>query len=266
MSRYPLSRRQFLTLPLGLVLAPLAGAAAETEQRRAAYDADIGLLYNALSFELVGTVEEAVDRVAGRYQFAAVGQGARISNRIESRGIRRDGRWAPLQASAWFQVAGRESRSEVAYDWDRRVIDYHFRGETFLLRRLRVADDRVSVPEGQDVDDVISAVLNYADGLWRPEPDGSFRTHVIRRRRPDDEAPDAVQQYYRAEIVSFVLRVAPDPETGKPTALFDLSRFSSWAKAGRPARIVFGPNRRPEAITAPMILGTSVTIRLKEPG
>src|SRR2546425_3600980 len=242
MSRYSLSRRQFLTLPLALVIGPLADAAAEMEQRRAGYDADIGILYNALSLELVGTVDETVDRAAGRYQVTAIGQGARISNRIESRGIRRDGRWTPLQASGWFQVAGRESRSDVTYEWDRRVIDYHFRGETFLLRRLRVADDRVSVPDGLHVDDVISAVLNYADGLWRPEPDGAFHTHVVRRRRPENEAPDEVQRYYRAEIVPFVLKVAPDPETGKPTAQFDLSRFSSWGSEGRPGRIVFGPN------------------------
>jgi hypothetical protein len=252
-------------LPLALLLAPLAGAAAEQEQRRSAYDADVVILYNALTFALAGTIDEAVDRTAGRYQVSVVGSGARISNRIESRGVRRDGRWTPLQASAWFQVAGRESRSDIGYDWDRRTIDYHFRGETFLLRRLRVADDRVTVPPGIHVDDVVSAILNYSDGLWPAQPDGSFLTHVVRRRRPEKEAPDDVQRYYRAEIVPFVLRVSPDPTTGKPTATFDLSRFSSWAKEDRPARIVFSPKRRPEAVTAPMILGTSVSIRLKEP-
>lgn len=264
MSRYRLSRRQFLTLPLALTLVPLARAAAETEQRRVAYDVDVGVLYNALTFELAGSIDEAVDREVGRYQVVAVGKGAHIGNRIESRGVRHDGRWAPLQASAWFQVAGRESRSDITYDWERRIIDYHFKGETFLLRRLRIADDRVVVPEALHVDDVISAVLNYADGIWPPEPDGSFRTHVVRRLRPEKEGPDEVQRYYRAEIVPFVLKVTPDRETGKPTALIDLSRFSSWAREGRPARIIFAGNRRPEAIMAPMVLGTSVTIHLKD--
>src|SRR3989442_7941880 len=138
MSRYSLSRRQFLTLPLALVIGPLADAAAEMEQRRAGYDADIGILYNALSLELVGTVDETVDRAAGRYQVTAIGQGARISNRIESRGIRRDGRWTPLQASGGFQVAGRETGPHVTFEWDRGGIEFHFPGGGFLLRRLPV--------------------------------------------------------------------------------------------------------------------------------
>jgi hypothetical protein len=42
-----------------------------------------------------------------------------------------------------------------------------------------------------------------------------------------------------------------------------MTRFSSWAKEDEPARIVFGANRRPETITATLVLGTSVTIRLE---
>jgi len=57
-------------------------------------------------------------------------------------------------------------------------------------------------------------------------------------------------------------KIAPDPENGKSSALFDLSPFSSWMRPSRPARIVFGTNRRPELITTSMILGSSVTIRL----
>jgi hypothetical protein len=56
------------------------------------------------------------------------------------------------------------------------------------------------------------------------------------------------------------LKTVPDP-SGKSTALFDLSRFSSWAKPSEPARVVFAASRRPELITSSMILGTSVTIR-----
>jgi hypothetical protein len=44
--------------------------------------------------------------------------------------------------------------------------------------------------------------------------------------------------------------------------LFDLSPFSSWVPPTRPARIVFGANRRPELVTSSMILGSSVTIRI----
>jgi hypothetical protein len=241
----------------------LARAWAQARRQRGLYDVDVGLLYNALTLDLEGTIEEMVDSVAGRYQVAAVGQGARIANRIECEGVRREGRWAPVRAVAWFQVTGREARSELTYDYERHTVHYQYRGETFFFRRLRTADDVVRIPPGLHVDDALSATLNYAGGLWHPEPDGTYRTHVVRRRRPQNEGLDDVQGFYRAEIVPFVLRVGRDPETGKLAAHFDLSRFSSWAQESRPGRVVFGANRRPEAIVAGLVLGTSVTVRIK---
>jgi hypothetical protein len=38
--------------------------------------------------------------------------------------------------------------------------------------------------------------------------------------------------------------------------------FSSWAREDRPARIVFGDDRRPELIASSLILGTTITIQL----
>jgi hypothetical protein len=111
------------------------------------------------------------------------------------------------------------------------------------------------------VDDVVSATLNYADGLWSPR-DGALRTFVVRRRHAADEGPDDVATGYRAELASLEAKVAPDLENGKSSAVFDLSPFSSWMRPSRPARIVFGTNRRPELITTSMILGSSLTIRL----
>lgn len=262
MSSLLLTRRKFLTLPLGLAVAPLARVWAEPALRKSTYDVDVGILYNALTFELAGTVQESVDQAAGRYEVRAEGQGSRIANRIESRGIRRGGRWAPLRAASWIQVAGRESRTEILYHYENRTIEYHFRGETFFLRRQRIVDDSLAMPQSH-VDDVMSAVLNYADGLWPAEGDGSYRTQVVRRVRPANEGPDDVPLENRAELAPFVLKIEPDRESGRPTALFDLSRFSSWARESRPARIVFGEHRRPEQITASLMLGTSITIRLK---
>jgi len=270
MSRFGLDRRQFLRLPLALLLAPAAclrpgPLRAETVVRRSAYDVGVGMLYNALSLDLAGTVSESVDREAGRYEFRAVGQGRRIANRVESRGGRLGGRWAPLESTAWFDVAGRESRTDLKYDYQRSTVEYHYRGETFFLRRRRVADDVLAIPPGLHVDDVFSAILNYSDGLWTPGADGVYRTMVARRRRPASEGPDDVQPHYRAELVPFVMRVEADAATGKPTASFDLTRFSSWARESEPARIQFGADRRPEAIVASLILGTSVDIRVKAP-
>ncbi|MBI4637110.1 MAG: hypothetical protein HY727_12240 [Candidatus Rokubacteria bacterium] len=244
------------------MLAPLGRVHAEIQSRRAAYAVEVGILYQTLSFHLAGTIHEAVDRVAGRYDVRIVGEGVGIGNRVESSGVLRGARWAPVRTTAWFQVWGRESRSEVAYDYDRRTIDYHFRGETFFLRRLRAADDSLSLSDSTHVDDVISAVLNHADGRWRPRADGTLQTLVVRRQRREDEGPDDVERVYRAELAPLVLKATRDPGTGKPAALFDLSRFSSWAMEGRPARVVFGFTGRPELIQSSLILGTSVTIRL----
>jgi hypothetical protein len=263
MSRFGLNRRQFLTLPLALLLAPAASLRAETLVKQSAYDVGVALLYNALSFDMAGTVSESVDRGAGRYEIKAIGQGSRIANRVESRGVRLGGRWAPLESTSWFDVAGRVSRTELKYDYTRRTVEYHYRGETFFRRRQRVGDDLVPMAEGLHVDDVISALLNYAEDLWHPGADGVFRTVVARRRRPESEGPDDVQGQYRAELVPFTMRLEPDAETGKPAATFDFTRFSSWARESKPARIVFGRDRRPELIAASLILGTSVSIRFK---
>jgi hypothetical protein len=255
------SRRGFLTLALAGVVAP-ARLGAEPVARRSGFTADVGILYQMLTFQLKGDVQESVDRTAGRYDVRVTGQGEGIANRIESKGVLREGRWRPLQSASWFQVRGRESRVQVSYDYERRLVEYHARGETFLMRRLRVVDDIVSLPDGAPIDDAISASLNFRDHRWAPGPDGLLHTFVVRRRRSENEGSDDVAQTYRAELVPLDLKIEPEPETRRPSALLDLSRFSSWARENRPARIVFDDERRPALITGSMILGTSVTIRL----
>jgi hypothetical protein len=257
-----INRRSFLALSLMYFLTQSSRASADPRLRRAKYAADVGILYDMLTFRLEGTIDESIDKEAGQYKVMIAGSGSSISNRIESAGVLRGGRWAPLRSESFFEVRGRQSQTQIAYDYGRRVVEYHARAETFFLRRLRIVDDRVTIPEGTHVDDVLSATLNYAAGQWTPQDGGLFRTFVVRRRRADDEGPDDVATSYRAELVPFELKVAPDPETGKASARFDLTRFSSWAKKSEPARIVFGADRRPEVITSSMILGTKVTIRM----
>jgi hypothetical protein len=227
---------------------------------KAHYTADIGILYDLLSLQLNGTIEETIDRAAGNYRVSAIGSGLGISNRIESSGKLLDGRWAPLRSESWFDVRGRQSSTLIEYRWPVRQIEYHARGETFFLRRTRLVDDTVTMPKGAHVDDVISATLNYADGRWPAQPPGVLRTFVVRRRRPENEGPDDVAASYSAEVVPLEIKIVRD-NTEKTTGLFDLSRFSSWAKPSVPAEIVFGQSRRPERIKSSMILGTSVTIR-----
>jgi hypothetical protein len=214
-----------------------------------------------LTFHVQGSIDESVDREAGEYKVVISGTGSSIANRLESGGVLREGRWTPVRSRSWFDVRGRQSRTEIDYDHTRGRIEYHGRSETFFLRRQRVVDDVVSIPEGMHVDDVITATLNYADGNWLPRG-GELRTHVIRRRQAPNEGPDDVATTYRAELTPLEAKVTPEPATGKAKALFDLSPFSSWIRPSQPARIVFGANRRPELITTSMILGSSVTIRL----
>jgi len=191
---------------------------------------------------------------------AITGDGASIATRIESSGTLRDGRWSPLHSTSWFNVRDRVSQTEVDYDYARHTIAFRARAETFFLRRLRTVDDVVPIPSGTHIDDVVSATLNYADALW-PSHDSILRTFVVHRRRAADEAPDDVAPGYRAELTELQATVTSDLQDGKSSALFDLSPFSSWIRPSRPARIVFGSNRRPELITTSMILGSSVTIR-----
>jgi hypothetical protein len=214
-----------------------------------------------LTFHLDGTIEESIDRTTSDYHVVIAGEGSSIANRIESWGKLRGGRWTPIRSRSWFKVRGRLSRTEIDYDHARRIIEYRARGETFFLRRLRVVEDVVTVPEGTHVDDAVSATLNYADGLW-PARDGTLQTFVVRRRRTEDEGPDDVAAGYRAELAPLEARLTPDTGSGKSSAAFDLSPFSSWIRPSSPARIVFGADRRPELITTSMILGSSIKIRL----
>src|SRR5256885_10521312 len=103
MSMPVMGRRDFLTLPLALVLAPLARVGAEPVLRRGQYAADVGVLYDMLTFHLDGTIEESIDRTAGQYHVVIAGDGASISNRLESWGLLRDGRWAPVRSRSWFR-------------------------------------------------------------------------------------------------------------------------------------------------------------------
>jgi hypothetical protein len=270
MSRQAIDRRQFLTLPLALFLAPLglaplgrALAAAPVESYRAPYGVDVRLLYGVLTYHEEGTFTQSIDRSGGSYEAVVEGEGDGIAHRIESTGVLRQGRWVPIRSHSFFSVKGRQSRGDITYDHARGRVEYHFKGETFFLRRLRVVDDVLSIPPGLLVDDSISATLNYTDRLWKPGPDGSLVTHVVRRKMAPDEGPDDVQAHARAELVPFKLEVTVDAATQKPIAHFDLTRFSSWARQSQPGRVTFGPDRRPEQLSLPLILGTSVQIRLK---
>ena len=264
MSREQITRRRFLTVPLAALFAPVASVCAETHPRREAYSAEVGLLYDLITLRADGTIYESVDSSARTYDISVIGTGTNVANRIESRGRLIDGRWAPVKTAAWFQVRGRQARSEINYDYVTKKIKYQFRGETFFLRRVRMVDDVINIPPDIQVDDALSAILNYSENRWEASANGQLSTYFVRRRRKDDEGVDDVEPNARAELIQFHLAVHPDPATRKLTAYFDMRPFSSWAVDRNPARIVFTADRRPELITSSLILGTSVTIRLRK--
>ena len=102
MSRQVIGRRDFLTLPLACLLAPLSRAAADTVAYTAPYRVDVRLLYGALTYRIDETLAESIDRSAGRYEVAMTGEGDGIVNRVESSGALRQGRWAPLRSRSFF--------------------------------------------------------------------------------------------------------------------------------------------------------------------
>src|SRR5262245_62925186 len=111
MSSTPLSRRRFLTLPLALLLAPVSRALADADGRRTTYAADAKLLYGALRYRVAGSIDERVDRAAGRYEVKMEGQGTAFANRAEASGALVDGRWAPVQNRSGGKIGGREGDS-----------------------------------------------------------------------------------------------------------------------------------------------------------
>src|SRR5204862_4352142 len=132
MSTPLMGRRGFLTLPLALLLNPLARVGAESVLRRGRYAADVGVLYDMLTFHLEGTIEESIDRTAGQYHVVIAGDGASISDRVEAWGLLREGRWAPVRGRSWFNVRCRMSRTQVASDEGRRATAYRRRGQSFI--------------------------------------------------------------------------------------------------------------------------------------
>jgi len=136
--------------------------AAERTVRTYDYEANVGVLFNVLTYTLTGKVTVEIDPAAERYRVEMTGSGPGATARTESTGIIRDGRFMPVETQSSHTVRGRENRVTLTYDYTRRVVDYHVRAYTFLLGRRWSVDDLVRLPAGQQVDDLISAALNFA--------------------------------------------------------------------------------------------------------
>jgi len=260
------SRRRLLQMAILAAFAPRVGPvhAAERTVKTYAYEANVGVLFNLLTYTLTGTVTADIDQANERYRVEMNGSGPGARARTESRGIIREGRFMPIETRSSHTVRGRDNRVTVTYDYSRRVADYHVRAYTFLMGRQWFVDDVVRLPEGQHIDDLISATLNFAAQKLDVDADGAFRVTVVRRARPQNEGTDDVSPGgYRAELATARFRAAPDAASGRLTALLDLTGFSSWARPARPARIVFGEDRYLESVSTSLILGTTFNLQLQ---
>jgi len=259
-----LSRRQLLAaLPLGLLFGLRRAHALEDGRSAFGYQLDLTVLFSFLTLSLSGTAVQEIDRRAGKYRVTMEGQGTGISTRTEASGIIRDGRFKPVETKAVHHFRNRENTSTTSYDYARQRAEIHAVTHTLLLGRRRQVDDVLAIPPGRHVDDLISAELNFADNTLDHDPDGTYQTWVVRRARADNEGPDDVApDGYRAELVPLRFRTSPDPTTGGLTAMIDITRFSSWARSGQPARVTFAPDRQLASVQSVLLYGTTLNVRV----
>ena len=259
-----LTRRQFLGLPIACLLLPRIAATAEGPHRKIfSYQADIGVLFDLLTFHVTGTVTEEIDYTANRYRVVLTGEGTGVTQRTEATGIIRAGRFLPLESLSVGTVRGRESRFLVKYDHDHGTAAYHSVAYTLILGRRRQVDDVVTLPAGQAVDDLASMMLNFVANRLEKDAEGYYRTAIVRRAKAENEGLDDVSANgYRAELVPFRFRTTTDPATGLLSAQVDITRFSSWARSNQPARVTFDKARHVESVRSSLMLGSTFTVRL----
>lgn len=259
-----LSRRRLLAaLPIGLLFGRGWAHALDDGRSAYTYQLDLSVLFNLLSLSLSGTLVQEIDRRAGAYRVIMEGRGPGISTRTEATGIIDHGRFKPAKTRAVHHFRGRENTSTTTYDYARRQAEIHAVTHTLLLGRRRQVDDVLPLPPGRHVDDLISTELNFADNTLERDADGTYHTWIVRRARAENEKPDDVSpDGYRAELVPLRFRPRPDAATGRLTALIDITRFSSWARADRPARVTFAPDRQLESVESSLMYGTTFEVRV----
>lgn len=259
-----LTRRQVLTaVPLGLLFGRGLAHALEDGRSTQGYQMNLSVLFNLFTLSLSGTVTQEIDRRAGKYRVVTEGQGTAMSTRSEATGLIQNGRFKPLEMRAVHLVRGLRNTSNTTYDYARERAEIHGVTHTLLLGRPRQVDDVLTLPRGRPVDDLVSAALNFAADTLEHDADGTYYTWVIRRARAENEGPDDVSpDGYRAELVPLRFRPTADPATGRLAAQIDITRFSSWARAGQPAQLTFGRDRQLESVQSALLYGTTLSVRV----
>ena len=258
-----LSRRAFLAALLPLLASPQAALTQTSTRQVFDYSVDVGVLFDLITFALKGTVVMEIDHTAGRYRIIMKGEGDSISLDTDARGMIRQGRFTPVEMRSHSTIRGRESRLDMLYDHDRGTVEYHSVMHTFFLGRRRQVDDMLKLPTDRRVDDLLSAELNFVANVLEQDADGTYRTFIVRRARPEGEGPDDVSaRGYHAELIPLRFRAVPEGASGRLRALIDITSFSSWARRNQPARVTFGPDRHLESLETKLMLATTFKARL----
>jgi hypothetical protein len=258
-----LSRRGFLAAPLSLLILARAAPGATAAPQPQGFTVDVGILFDLITFALRGTLTKEIDEVADRYRVVLQGEGDKISVHTEGTGVIRHGRFMPTELHSVSVIRGRENKLDLLYDHNRGTVEYHSVGHTFFLGRRRQVDDMLKLPPDRPVDDLLSAELNFAADKLEREPDGTYRTYIVRRSRPENEGPDDVSPSgYRAELIPLRFQVVTDEASKRLRAQIDITGFSSWARRNQPARVTFGPDRHLESVQSKLMLGTTFKARL----
>src|SRR5262249_60112716 len=112
-----LTRRGFLALPFLSLVLPRHALGGAVERTVKAYDLNVGVLFNLLTYTLTGSVTVEVDRAAGTYRVTMNGAGPGVVARTESTGIIREGRFMPTMTRSSHTVRGRENRLVPRYEY-----------------------------------------------------------------------------------------------------------------------------------------------------
>src|SRR5262245_29204431 len=260
---YRLSRRAFLMAPLPLALLARKASAAPPLGEPWDFTVDVGVLFDFITFALKGTPIKEIDYSTGQYRITVNGEGDKISVHTDASGVIRQGRFVPVDLHSTSTIRGRPSRLDLRYDLERGTVEYHSVSHTFFLGRRRQVDDVLKLPKDRHVDDLLSAELNFAANKLDRDPDGAYRTYIVRRVKPENEGPDDVSPSgYRAELVPLRFQVAASETPGRLRALIDITGFSSWARPNQPAQVIFGPDRHLESVQTKLMLGTTFKARL----
>src|SRR5262249_4352673 len=87
---------------------------------------------------------------------------------------------APPTRHSTSTIRGRPSTLDLHYDYDKGTVEYHSVGHTFFLGRRRQVDDVLKLPTDRPLDDLLSAELNFAAEKLDRDPDGTYRTYIVR--------------------------------------------------------------------------------------